>query len=766
MGDRRRTISTNPNPSHSVPSSIPRPPTTVRQSYAGGRQSLAPATGSGLPGASTTGPRPRASIAPSAYASQHGFLPDSQSSSQGSSQPFSQAHGGPPAVNRPEPPMTVGRIGPYHSIGASMSVGRPGGGLRSSMAPGMMGLQQSQVEYAPPSERRTSTYRRQTLTAPNALLTATPGGGMVLTSSTRIAKDPREARQRPVREAWARDIVAFCTENHFTTDMKQLMQPTGAQFQNLFKFLVNLFDSSINFGQGGTGKKFEEEVLATLRMVQYPFTDSISKSHLQAIGSAQSWPNMLAMLHWLVETIRVRLPPGFAPPSLPRNDLLKLTFPFLTINRTGPFQSRHAAFANETELHIPAADYPQRAHEGAEDVTQHAWLQYVGQAYAKFLTQGDDAAFDEEEMEFKQTVEISRQAQRERIDALQAERDELEQAWKELTTRPDPVHAYRKHVAAVQSDTQKCNEYIAGLSKKMENYRMARGQAEEDNERLRHDRDSKRSEQNRLETVVKSQKLTPLELQSLSSEKQSLSKQMTETQTRYRAVLSRTMNLEVDLNNRITQASGLCAEYDEKAQKLGLFDLDHLPAGFETVPFAQEINSASENPVPEGLATLVKPALGQLRAGTKEDLKEVKREDVDFEERCTKVREEIGELVDGEKNADEELRLVDGEKEKLQEVIDREANTSEAELARLQAQVTAVSSTMEHSLASANHRYESRVIERMDVYQETSRLRNSNRQALELAIEQIMTYKEHMSDKTDRLGVLLGEAASEAAAVA
>ncbi|BGP16949.1 hypothetical protein JCM10213_007394 [Rhodosporidiobolus nylandii] len=728
MGDRRRTISTNPSagPSH-VPSSIPRPNTGLRQSLAPGaslghsRQSLAPGMGMGM---SVGGGRGRASIAPGAYQSQHGFGgAESQGSSQGSSQPFSQGHGGP--AGRPEPPMTVGRMGPYSSIGASMSVGRPGP-LRGSMAGGMMGMGGPQMDYAPPSERRTSTYRRSTMGASNAHLTATPGGGIGTSTTARPAKDPREPRQKPIRAAWAREIVVFCTENHYTTDEKQLLQPTGTQFQALFKFLVNMFDPSINFGSGGTKQKFEEEVLATLRMVQYPFTDSISKSHLQAIGSAQSWPNMLAMLHWLVVTIK----------------------------------SRHLAFASDPELHIPAPDYPDRAAQGADDVTAHAWLQYVGQCYAKFLTQGDDAEFEDEKAEFARTVELSRQAQRQRIEELRAERDELEQQWKELTARPDPIHAYRKHVSAVQSDTQKCNEYIAGLTKKMENYRMAKVQAEQDNERLRQDRENKRAEQQRLEVAVKSQKLTPLELQSLSSDKQNLTKTMTDIQGRYRSVLSRTMSLEVDLNNRIDDASGLCVEYEEKATRLGL--LDAPIAGFEDVPFAQEVNGAAENPVTDGLGTLVKPALQQMRQRTREDLKEVNREDVDCEEKVTKVREEIGELADQEKVADEELRLVDAEKEKLQEVIDREAATSDAELARLQSQVNAIGSTMQQTLDAAEHRYQSRLIERMQTTDLTTRIRNENRAALEAAIEQIMTYKEHMNEKTERLGALLGEAAAAA----
>jgi hypothetical protein len=124
-------------------------------------------------------------------------------------------------------------------------------------------------------------------------------------------------------------------------------------------------------------------------------------------------------------------------------------------------QNRHIAFSSYPELHIPALDYPERAL--SEDVTAHAWLQYVGEAYSKFLIQGDDAQFDDEEDAFRQTVgaspvpasfastscskllimhilrnraEGSRQAQRLRLDELRAERDELEQQWKELTARP------------------------------------------------------------------------------------------------------------------------------------------------------------------------------------------------------------------------------------------------------------------------------------------------------------------------------------------
>lgn len=40
-------------------------------------------------------------------------------------------------------------------------------------------------------------------------------------------------------------------------------------------------------------------------------------------------------------------------------------------------------------------------------MTAHAWLQYVGEAYSKFLIQGDDAQFDDEEDAFRHTVGAS-----------------------------------------------------------------------------------------------------------------------------------------------------------------------------------------------------------------------------------------------------------------------------------------------------------------------------------------------------------------------
>lgn len=152
------------------------------------------------------------------------------------------------------------------------------------------------------SERRTSTYRRSTMGGQQP---TTPSGGPSSLPLSRPKQDPRDARSSQTRSQWAAEIVAFLNSRGHSVEIKQLLTPTGAQFQSIFKTLIGALIDNYQFG--GQGKKFEDEVIPALRTVLYPFADSITKSHLQAVGSQASWPNMLAMLHWLVTVAQVRL---------------------------------------------------------------------------------------------------------------------------------------------------------------------------------------------------------------------------------------------------------------------------------------------------------------------------------------------------------------------------------------------------------------------------------------------------------------------------
>lgn len=117
---RRSTLATGSTAS-GIPTSVSRPTAAqARQSLAASannnRQSLAPARGLGASRASTAG-----NLGGSGY----------PSGSQGSSQQFSQGHGGPPNPSMMTAPGTASRNNNFYSSVGSMSVGRSGA-LRGS----------------------------------------------------------------------------------------------------------------------------------------------------------------------------------------------------------------------------------------------------------------------------------------------------------------------------------------------------------------------------------------------------------------------------------------------------------------------------------------------------------------------------------------------------------------------------------------------------------------------------------------------------------
>ena len=80
---------------------------------------------------------------------------------------------------------------------------------------------------------------------------------------------------------------------------KTLSPPSTKDFQEVFKFLYAQFDPSYEW------MKFEEEAQGVLRALRYPYAESINKSYFVSVGSMHAWPNLLAVLMWMVELILV-----------------------------------------------------------------------------------------------------------------------------------------------------------------------------------------------------------------------------------------------------------------------------------------------------------------------------------------------------------------------------------------------------------------------------------------------------------------------------
>ena len=92
-------------------------------------------------------------------------------------------------------------------------------------------------------------------------------------------------------------IYDFMIKENFekVLSIKELSSPQAKDFQNLFTYLVNKIrpDSNIQVN------KLDEDVIPILQTLRYP--GFITKTHLVAVGAPNTWPNLLAVLVWLVE---------------------------------------------------------------------------------------------------------------------------------------------------------------------------------------------------------------------------------------------------------------------------------------------------------------------------------------------------------------------------------------------------------------------------------------------------------------------------------
>lgn len=72
--------------------------------------------------------------------------------------------------------------------------------------------------------------------------------------------------------------------------------PQTKDFKNMFEFLAIHFDPNRR-----PRATLQEEVVGTMRQLGYPL--SVSKASLQAVGTPHTWPNLLAVLTWMVELL-------------------------------------------------------------------------------------------------------------------------------------------------------------------------------------------------------------------------------------------------------------------------------------------------------------------------------------------------------------------------------------------------------------------------------------------------------------------------------
>lgn len=131
--------------------------------------------------------------------------------------------------------------------------------------------------------------------------------GLMLAIAKKPAKqisDTRPLRTKSFLDKMEREIVALLHETHFTFPARHqggLHEPTQALFMQVFRHFYLVLDPNHKFVQ--EPKKESEEMLQCLADFRYPFLGDLSKTKLSAAGSAQNWPPVCGMLHWMANLV-------------------------------------------------------------------------------------------------------------------------------------------------------------------------------------------------------------------------------------------------------------------------------------------------------------------------------------------------------------------------------------------------------------------------------------------------------------------------------
>lgn len=135
-----------------------------------------------------------------------------------------------------------------------------------------------------------------------SLAGATPSRSLNgVTLATRSARDPRPVGDRHYASQCARIVTDFLAQRNFGKTMsheKFLRDPSTKDYYDVFKFLMAHIDEALKIDG-----KMEDEVPQIMKKLRYPV--EVNKSKLQAISGPNTWPQLLAVLEWLVTLIRI-----------------------------------------------------------------------------------------------------------------------------------------------------------------------------------------------------------------------------------------------------------------------------------------------------------------------------------------------------------------------------------------------------------------------------------------------------------------------------
>ncbi|RXK42235.1 hypothetical protein M231_00593 [Tremella mesenterica] len=530
-------------------------------------------------------------------------------------------------------------------------------------------------------------------------------------------KDNRPIRDPTFKSNCIKNISEYLnyTRCPLPLTSKTLVSPTTKEFQGIFRFLVqDLLDPGMTWG-----KKFEDDCLQVLKDLKYPSPEGLGRTALGAAGDPQQWPKLLSMLNWLVELCRAHDhwcdPDVVSDPMLMPARELPLDYPNLEDRLLWDFSSKA---------------YQQWFDDGAEEFTE------AEQELEEMFDQMTQATFEEcEKMETE----------------LQKRTVELQQ----LQAQEPPLKKLEEEYVQLMSDKTKFIGYIDMHRDKAEKMRqvMIRARAAISD----HDKqiDDARTELSRIELAVSAQNLSPEEVTRMNDSRESLNRQLEDLRTRISTVMTEAYNHEMQVTRAMDRFEQLLSDYIVQAQQIGLMrpiDSLGLPSAVPTnVDFNLDVDLRLEDlaeiqTAARRMRMEIRPSLYALSESVRKESEQLAHGQIALEDNYDRLAQEVERQREEAKTLEMRLKLVNDQADEAKAQLQADTAETNRTVAKLEAEVTAVSAASEQGVVNAQGELDRKRIEFDQLREKTALLQDTMITQISSHIDIIWKAKDHTAN--------------------
>jgi kinetochore protein NDC80 len=513
-------------------------------------------------------------------------------------------------------------------------------------------------------------------------------------------RDPRPLRDKAYHANMLQKINEYLVANNFEIEMKHpltpktLKTPTQKDFVMLFQWMYRRMDPGYKFA-----KSIEHEVYFLLRLINYPYLESINKSQIAAVGG-QNWPVFLGMLFWMVQL----------------NQTLE----------TYEWNNEQAEKSDETMLSQILDRYASRSYR-AYLANEHDFSEYKTEVRKEIS-------------EFSESIRSSIEEARGEIGQLQKRKDELEK-------EAEGYNALERKREALESDLVKFQAYIDAMESRKTKWNSVLEKITDELTKSQQELHEVETIGEALQSQIHEQGLSPQDIDNMNTERETLSKNLELIAGRHEELLKLNKEREVQAHRLHEALEASLQRYTTLLYRTGLSSTSDIDLNISILPPFTEENLGLR---PEALLhnkelrNHIRPSIIQQRHVIGQRLHRTQDECIRLQEENDRINESLIDKREQVESLEAKLHMAKIAYDELYENMNSEAVASNAKIEKMERELQMIMSGPQQQLLRLTQRAKAIEIEYEEIEGTAMTAKASMNKEIDRMIHYLIEFKIHV----------------------